>query len=135
MSHRILVAKPGLDGHDRGAKVIVRALRDAGFEVVYTGLHQSIEAISAAARDEDVELVGLSVLSGAHLAYTEELRRRLDDLGLDRVAIVVGGIVPPDDVASLRAAGAADVFPPNTNLLEIAGRIRTVLEREERSDG
>lgn len=131
---RILVAKPGLDGHDRGAKVISRVLRDAGFEVIYTGLHQSIEAIARSAADEDVDLVGLSILSGAHQAYTEELRLQLDGMGLDDVPIVVGGMVPPGDVTALRRAGAADVFPPSTNLLEIAPRIERVLEEGVTSD-
>jgi methylmalonyl-CoA mutase C-terminal domain/subunit len=133
---RVLIAKPGLDGHDRGAKVITRVLRDAGMEVVYTGLHQSIEAIARAAADEDVELVGLSILSGAHLAYTAELRSALDAGGLGDVPIVVGGIVPEGDAEALRAAGAADVFPPNTNLLEIPGRIARILAgSEEDADG
>ncbi len=127
---RILVAKPGLDGHDRGAKVISRTLRDSGFEVIYTGLHQSIESIAAAAEQEDVALIGLSVLSGAHVAYTQELRNRLDEIGLTDVPIVVGGIIPPRDEHSLREAGAADIFPPNTNLLQIPDRIRALVEEK-----
>ena len=124
---RVVIAKPGLDGHDRGAKAVVRALRDAGFEVIYTGLHRSIEAIARVAADEDVDLVGLSILSGAHVAYTRELRAQLDALGLSAVPIVVGGIIPASDHEVLRRAGARDVFPPNTNLIEIADRIRRVL--------
>jgi len=124
---RILVAKPGLDGHDRGAKAIARALRDAGFEVIYTGLHQSIDSIVSSARDEDVDVVGISVLSGAHLAYTRELRSSMDEAGLAEVPVVVGGIIPPADVESLFEEGALEVFPPNTNLLEIAPRIRRIL--------
>lgn len=125
---RVLVAKPGLDGHDRGAKAISRVLRDAGIEVVYSGLHQTIESIAAIASEEDVELVGLSILSGAHLAYTEELRRELDTRGLEDVPIVVGGIIPPGDIEPLRAAGAVDVFPPNTNLLAVPDRVRAAIE-------
>jgi len=121
------VAKPGLDGHDRGAKTIARALRDAGFEVIYTGLHQSIDTIVGAAVDEGVDVVGISVLSGAHLSYTRELRSRMDESGLTEVPIVVGGIIPPADVATLLEQGASEVFPPNTNLLEIPERIRRIL--------
>ncbi|MDH3462577.1 MAG: cobalamin B12-binding domain-containing protein [Acidimicrobiia bacterium] len=121
------MAKPGLDGHDRGAKTIARALRDAGFEVIYTGLHQSIDTIVGAAVDEGVDVVGISVLSGAHLSYTRELRSRMDESGLTEVPIVVGGIIPPADVATLLEQGASEVFPPNTNLLEIPERIRRIL--------
>lgn len=124
---RILIAKPGLDGHDRGAKAIARALRDAGFEVIYTGLHQSISGIVSSASDENVDVVGISVLSGAHLAYTRELRSLMDQAGLGEVPIVVGGIIPPADVEALREEGAVEVFPPNTNLLEIGSRIRSIL--------
>lgn len=124
---RILVAKPGLDGHDRGAKTIARALRDAGFEVIYTGLHQSIDSIVSAAVDEGVDVVGISVLSGAHLSYTRELRSLMDERGLSEVPIAVGGIIPPADVATLLEQGASEVFPPNTNLLEIPERIRRIL--------
>ena len=123
---RVLVAKPGLDGHDRGVKAVSRALRDAGLEVIYTGLHQSVDSIVRSAVEEDVDVVGLSILSGAHIAYTEELRRALDESDLETVPIVVGGIVPPNDVGKLREVGAADVFPPNTNLLEIPDRVRKV---------
>ncbi len=126
--YRVLVAKPGLDGHDRGAKMVARALRDAGFEVIYSGLHRTIATIAAIARDEDVDAVGLSVLSGAHLAYTGELRAALDELGLVDAPIVVGGIVPSGDIAALRAAGAVAVFPPGSNLLDIPIRLRELLD-------
>ncbi len=124
---RVLVAKPGLDGHDRGAKMVARVLRDHGFEVIYSGLHRTIATIAAIARDEDVDAVGLSVLSGAHVAHTRELRAALDEMGLEDVPIVVGGIIPPDDVPAMRDAGAVAVFPPNTNLLDIPVRIRELL--------
>jgi len=116
---RILVAKPGLDGHDRGAKVVARALSDAGFEVVYTGLHQTPEMIAAAAVQEDVDAVGLSIMSGAHNtlfpAVLEALRRRQ----ADDIAVFGGGIVPDDDVAGLEALGVRKVFRPGTSLDEI----------------
>jgi methylmalonyl-CoA mutase C-terminal domain/subunit len=132
--YRILVAKPGLDGHDRGAKMVARALRDAGFEVIYTGLHRTIHSIAVTARDEDVDAVGLSVLSGAHLAYTSELRATLDDLGLEAVPIVVGGIIPPGDVTEMHEAGAVAVFPPNSNLLDIPIQLRALLDERNNDD-
>jgi methylmalonyl-CoA mutase C-terminal domain/subunit len=113
---RILVAKPGLDGHDRGAKVIARALRDAGFEVVYTGLHQTPEMIAGAAVQEDVDAVGLSIMSGAHNtlfpAVIEELKKR----GADDVVVFGGGIIPEADLEGLKASGVAGVFTPGTSL-------------------
>ena len=121
---RILVAKPGLDGHDRGAKVVARALRDAGFEVVYTGLHQTPEMIAAAAVQEDVDGVGLSIMSGAHLtlfpAVVDELRRR----GADDVVVFGGGIIPDGDLAPLAAAGVKKVFTPGAKLQEIIQWVR-----------
>jgi methylmalonyl-CoA mutase, C-terminal domain len=121
---RILVAKPGLDGHDRGAKIIARALRDAGFEVIYTGLHQTPEMVAEAAVQEDVDAVGLSVLSGAHLtlfpAVIAELRRR----GAEDVTIFGGGIIPEEDRAPLAAAGVARVFTPGASTQEIVDWIR-----------
>jgi len=121
---RILIAKPGLDGHDRGAKIIARALRDGGFEVIYTGLHQTPEMIAEAAVQEDVDAVGLSILSGAHLtlfpAVIEELRRR----GGGDVLIFGGGIVPDEDVAALAAAGVAKLFTPGATTQEIVGWVR-----------
>ena len=116
---RVLVAKPGLDGHDRGAKVVARGLRDAGMEVIYTGLHRSPAEIAEAALQEDVQVVGLSVLSGSHRTQSEHVVRELRARGLHDVLVVVGGIVPPDDVPVLEALGVARVFPPGTPLPEI----------------
>ncbi len=121
---RILVAKPGLDGHDRGAKIIARALRDAGFEVIYTGLHQTPEMIAEAAVQEDVDAVGLSILSGAHLtlfpAVIEELRRR----GGADIVVFGGGIVPDEDRPALRQAGVAEIFTPGASMQVIVDWVR-----------
>ncbi len=116
---RVLIAKPGLDGHDRGAKVIARALRDAGFEVVYTGLHQTPEMIVQAAVQEDVHVVGISILSGAHNALVPEVIRGVKAAGLTDVLFMVGGIIPEEDFEGLKAAGAHLVFTPGTSLEEI----------------
>ena len=113
---RILVAKPGLDGHDRGAKVVARALRDAGFEVIYTGIRQRPEEIAAAAVQEDVQVVGLSILSGAHVALTRKTCDALRAAGADDVLVVVGGTIPASDVPKLRELGAAAVYPTGTPL-------------------
>ncbi|MDI7267410.1 MAG: cobalamin-dependent protein [Myxococcota bacterium] len=121
---RVLIAKPGLDGHDVGAKVVALALRDAGMEVIYTGLHQTPEGIARAARDEAVDCVGLSVLSGAHVALTRKVADELRRVGLDDVLVVVGGVIPDADVEALRAAGAAGVFPTRSAFEAIAGFIR-----------
>ncbi len=119
-----MVAKPGLDGHDRGAKVVARALRDAGFEVVYTGLHQTPEQIVETAIQEDADVVGLSVLSGAHLTLFPRVVELLRERGADDVVVFGGGIIPPDDVAELEAAGVARVFGPGTPSQEIVGWLR-----------
>lgn len=116
---RILIAKPGLDGHDRGAKVIVRALRDAGFEVIYTGIRQTPEMIAAAAMQEDVHAVGLSLLSGAHLTLFPEVVKRLRRAGLKQVLVFGGGIIPDEDVPVLKKAGIHHVFGPGTPLQSI----------------
>ncbi|MGH7356668.1 MAG: cobalamin B12-binding domain-containing protein [Candidatus Rokuibacteriota bacterium] len=116
---KVLIAKPGLDGHDRGAKVVARALRDAGHEVVYTGLKRTPEEIVAEAIQEDVDVIGLSILSGAHLTLARRVVDGLRAKGVDDVRIVVGGIIPPRDVESLRAAGVERVFPMGTPLSEI----------------
>ena len=121
---RVLVAKPGLDGHDRGAKVVARALRDAGMEVIYTGLRQTPEMIAEAALQEDVDVVGLSVLSGAHLTLVPKIVDRLKENGLDDVLTVVGGIVPEEDVEPLRQIGVRGVFGPGTSTEDIIAFIR-----------
>jgi methylmalonyl-CoA mutase C-terminal domain/subunit len=121
---RILVAKPGLDGHDRGAKVVARALRDAGFEVVYTGLHQTPEMIANAAVQEDVDAVGLSIMSGAHNTLFPAVRDALKAKGADDVVIFGGGIIPEQDVQRLRSQGVAGVFTPGTTLETIIDWVR-----------
>jgi methylmalonyl-CoA mutase, C-terminal domain len=126
MGPRILVAKPGLDGHDRGAKIVARALRDAGFEVIFTGIRQRVEAIVAIAVQEDVAVVGLSILSGAHLALTRRTIEGLRGAGAGDIAVVVGGTIPPADAPRLRAAGAAGVFPTGTPLEVIVAQFRAL---------
>lgn len=121
---RVLVAKPGLDGHDRGAKVVARALRDAGCEVIYTGLHQTPEMIAQTALQEDVQVVGLSILSGAHLVLVPEILRRLREMGLGDVLLVVGGIIPDADIPALKAQGVHMVFTPGTPLPEVVEYVR-----------
>jgi methylmalonyl-CoA mutase C-terminal domain/subunit len=120
---RILVAKPGLDGHDRGAKIIARALRDAGFEVIYTGLHQTPEMIAEAAIQEDVDAIGLSILSGAHNTLFPAVMQALRERGAGEIAIFGGGIVPPDDIASLKAQGVRAIFTPGASTDEIVAWI------------
>jgi methylmalonyl-CoA mutase C-terminal domain/subunit len=121
---RVLVAKPGLDGHDRGAKVVARALRDAGMEVIYTGLRQTPEMIAEAALQEDVDVVGLSILSGAHLTLVPRVVDRLKENGLDNVLVVVGGIIPEEDIEPLHQTGVQGVFGPGTSTENIAAFIR-----------
>lgn len=116
---RVLVAKPGLDGHDRGAKVIARALRDAGMEVIYTGLRQTPEMIAAAALQEDVDAVGVSILSGAHMTLCPRIVNLLRERGMDDCLVVVGGIVPQEDIVRLKEQGVAAVFLPGTSTVEI----------------
>ncbi|HYU10016.1 MAG TPA: cobalamin B12-binding domain-containing protein [Gemmatimonadales bacterium] len=111
---RILVAKPGLDGHDRGAKVVAAALRDAGMEVIYTGLHQTPEMIAQAAIQEDVDVVGLSILSGAHLTLFPRVRKLLDAAGRQDVLLTGGGIIPPEDMSALESQGTGRLFGPGT---------------------
>jgi len=126
MSHpiRVLVAKPGLDGHDRGAKVIARALRDAGMEVIYTGLRQTPEMIVSAALQEDVQVIGLSILSGAHNAIVPRLMELLREKEMTDVLVVIGGIIPDEDAESLKRQGVAAVFQPGSSLEEIVQFIR-----------
>jgi methylmalonyl-CoA mutase C-terminal domain/subunit len=121
---RVLVAKPGLDGHDRGAKVIARALRDAGMEVIYTGLRQTPEMIVNAALDEDVQVIGLSILSGAHMAIVPRVLELLRERDMADVLVVVGGIIPDDDVRQLKQLGVAAVFQPGTSLQSVVDFIR-----------
>ena len=128
--HRVLIAKPGLDGHDRGAKVIVRALRDAGFEVIYTGIRQTPEMIADAALQEDVGAVGLSLLSGAHMTLFPEVVRLLKEKGLDDVIVFGGGIIPDEDVLKLKKQGVDQVFGPGTPLTSIVGYLRERLEKK-----
>jgi methylmalonyl-CoA mutase C-terminal domain/subunit len=121
---RILVAKPGLDGHDRGARVIARAYRDAGFEVVYTGLHQTPEQIVAAALQEDVDLIGLSVLSGAHMYLFKRVLELLKANKADDIMVIGGGIIPEEDVPKLKKLGIKEIFLPGTSLDKVVGWVR-----------
>ena len=121
---RVLVAKPGLDGHDRGAKVIARALRDAGMEVIYTGLRQTPEMIAAAALQEDVDAVGVSILSGAHNTLCPRIVQLLRDQGMDDCLVLVGGIVPQEDITKLKSEGVAEVFLPGTSTEDIVTFLR-----------
>ena len=121
---RILVAKPGLDGHDRGAKIIARALRDAGFEVIYTGLHQTPEMIVEAALHEDVDAIGLSILSGAHMVQFPDLIALLGERGATDITVFGGGIIPAEDIAELERSGVAKVFTPGATTQEIIDWIR-----------
>jgi len=127
---RILVAKPGLDGHDRGAKVIAHALRDAGFEVIYSGLHQTVEQIIATAVQEAVDVVGLSIMSGAHLPISQKLMKGLKDKGLNDVAVVVGGVIPHRDIPALKDLGIDGVFPGGSALDSIVAGVRRAAEEK-----
>lgn len=129
---RVLVAKVGLDGHDRGVKVVARILRDAGFEVIYTGLFQTPETVAAAAVDEDVDVVGLSMLSGAHLTLAPLVVDRIRELGAD-IPVVVGGIVPDDDVAELAERGVAGVLTPGSSSDEVVAAVRLAVERHRQA--
>jgi methylmalonyl-CoA mutase C-terminal domain/subunit len=121
---RILVAKPGLDGHDRGAKIIARALRDAGFEVIYTGLHQTPEMIAEAAVQEDVDAIGLSILSGAHMTLFPAIIDLLKEKGMDDVVLFGGGIVPPEDIPELKKRGVKAIFTPGATTQDIIAWVR-----------
>src|SRR3954468_8809096 len=123
---KVLIAKPGLDGHDRGAKVLARGLRDEGFEVVYTGLRQTPEMVATAALQEDVDVVGLSILSGAHMTLVPRITKLLTDNGLDYVLVTVGGIIPDVDLPVLKEAGVAAVFGPGTTIAQVAEFLRTI---------
>ena len=121
---RILIAKPGLDGHDRGAKVVARALRDAGFEVVYTGLHQTPAMIASAAVQEDVDAVGLSIMSGAHNTLFPAVMEAIAEKGVDDIVVFGGGIIPDEDIATLRSKGVKGLFTPGTSLQDIVNWVR-----------
>ena len=130
---RVVIAKPGLDGHDRGAKVIARALRDAGMEVIYTGLRQTPEQIAAAALQEDADVIGLSILSGAHMHVCPRLMQLLKDKGLDDVLVLVGGIIPDVDIPKLRDMGVKGIFLPGSPMQDIIdyinGNVRPIAEQ------
>ncbi len=132
---RVVIAKPGLDGHDRGAKVIARALRDAGMEVIYTGLRQSPEQVVAAAVQEDADVIGLSILSGAHTEICPRLMELVRTRGLDDVLIVVGGIIPDADLPKLASIGIRGVFRPGTPMTEIVGFIEAHVRARAEPDG
>jgi methylmalonyl-CoA mutase C-terminal domain/subunit len=129
--YRVVVAKPGLDGHDRGLKVIARALRDAGFEVIYTGLFQTPEQVAEAALQEDADAVGLSVLSGAHMTLFPRVMEELDRRGLDDVLVFGGGIVPAEDISALQDQGVAALFTPGAPIGEIAAWLEGALDERE----
>lgn len=129
--YRVVVAKPGLDGHDRGAKTITRALRDAGFEVIYTGLHQTPEQIAETALQEDVDAVGLSLLSGAHLTLFPRVMEELTSRGLGDMLIFGGGVIPDADARTLRDQGVAEIFGPGSSLKGIASWLETQLDQAE----
>lgn len=129
---RIVVAKPGLDGHDRGAKIIARALRDAGMEVIYTGLHQTPEQIAATVVEEDADAVGLSILSGAHMTLVPRVAEAIKGQGVDDVVLTVGGTIPADDIPELKRQGVAEVFTPGSSTDEIVEFVRAAVGRRER---
>lgn len=130
---RVLVAKPGLDGHDRGAKVIAAALQDAGMEVIYTGLHQTPEMIAATALQEDVDVVAMSILSGAHMTLFPRVRSLLEEQGMDDVLITGGGIIPDEDMEALRALGIGQLFGPGTPTSEAVEYIQTWCEEHRKT--
>lgn len=130
-TYRVVVAKPGLDGHDRGAKTITRALRDHGFEVIYTGLHQTPEQIAETALQEDVDAVGLSLLSGAHLTLFKRVMDELRARDMADVLIFGGGVIPDADVRELRAQGVAEIFGPGSSLQDIASWLETTLDNRK----
>ena len=130
---RILIAKPGLDGHDRGAKVIARMLRDAGIEVIYTGLRQTPEMITEAALQEDVDLVGLSILSGAHTSLVPRIREKMNESGLDDVQIILGGIIPHEDYETMKACGVVSIFGPGTRAETIISQIVTIMSEKKKT--
>ncbi|ADW21550.1 MULTISPECIES: cobalamin B12-binding domain-containing protein [Thermus] len=132
---RVLIAKPGLDGHDRGAKVVARALRDAGMEVIYTGLRQTPEMIVSAAIQEDVDAIGLSILSGAHMHYFREVKRLLEEQGASDILLFGGGIIPDEDVPKLQELGVAAVFGPGTSTQEIVDFLKRAVPERWQAQG
>ncbi|OQX85304.1 MAG: methylmalonyl-CoA mutase [Candidatus Latescibacteria bacterium 4484_7] len=128
---RVLVAKPGLDGHDRGAKVVANALRDAGMEIIYTGLHQTPELIAEAAVQEDVDVVGLSILSGAHMTIFPRILKLLKEKGAEHIKVVGGGIIPEEDIEKLEEIGVAKIFGPGTNTGDIVEYLKKEFEVED----
>jgi methylmalonyl-CoA mutase cobalamin-binding domain/chain len=131
---RVVVAKPGLDGHDRGAKIIARALRDAGMEVIYTGLHQTPEQIVETVIQEDADAVGLSILSGAHMTLVPRILELLKEQGADDVVVTAGGTIPSDDVAELKSLGVAEIFTPGASTQEAVDFIREAVDRRNATD-
>ncbi|MCP4358208.1 MAG: cobalamin B12-binding domain-containing protein [Chloroflexi bacterium] len=124
---RVLIAKPGLDGHDRGAKVVALALRDAGFEVIYTGLHQTVDEITTTALQEDVDVIGLSILSGAHIPITKKLMAQLQEQNLNDKTVIIGGNIPEQDIAILKELGVTAVFPTGSQFDEMTAVIRETM--------
>jgi methylmalonyl-CoA mutase cobalamin-binding domain/chain len=124
---RIVVAKPGLDGHDRGAKIIARALRDAGMEVIYTGLHQTPEQIAETVIQEDADAVGLSILSGAHMTLVPRILEQLNEQGMDHVVVTVGGTIPASDISELKSIGVAEVFTPGASTDDVIDFVRNAV--------
>lgn len=134
-AYKILVAKLGLDGHDRGAKVVARALKDAGMEVVYTGIRQTPEQVVESALQEDVDVIGISILSGAHLHHISRLMKLLEERGAKHIPVVVGGTIPLPDIPKLKALGVKEVFLPGTSLSTIIEKVRGLAEEKRRAEG
>jgi len=130
---RVLVAKAGLDGHDRGAKVIAAALRDAGMEVIYTGLRQTPEMIVEAAMQEDVSVIGISILSGAHMTIFPKIKKLMNEKGIDDVLLTGGGIIPKDDIEELRKLGVGEIFTPGASTIDIADYIKDWIKKHPRN--
>ncbi len=128
---RVLMAKPGLDGHDRGAKIVTKALMNAGMEVIYTGRHQTIDQIVAAAVQEDVDVIGLSILSGSHLYYSRRLIEALKERGITDKLVIVGGVIPRRDIPALKELGVAEVFPEGSSLDEIVDYLKKNVQKAE----
>jgi len=127
---RVLIAKPGLDGHDKGAKILVKGLKDAGMEVIYTGIRQAVDSILKAAVQENVDVIGLSILSGSHLEICEELMAKMRKQGWEDILVLVGGFIPKKDVNRLKELGVTEVFRPSSKLMDIAAFIQNKVSRE-----